>query len=202
MPTSAERPDHCEFVFRGATASESVLLGRLDQIQEPMSASELSARAPSSFSCSHCSTTLVTSSSTMAYAAMPSEYWAELVESWICHSDQELNANILAHKDGALPRADQVLVATAYLLVPARHVVGCRSTQSNVSGSVASVPSDRKETRRAKSIATRLIARRVIHRSHNEPFQALQLIFATRNPRCRDYMIGHTPYPSCILHGC
>jgi hypothetical protein len=45
---------------------------------------------------------------------------------------------------------------------------------------------------------TRLIARRVIHRSYTEPFQALQLIFATRNPRCKDYMIGHTLLASCM----
>jgi hypothetical protein len=200
MPTSAERPDHCEFVFRGAAASESVLLGRLDQIQEPMSASELSARAPSSFSCSHCSTTLVTSSSTMAYAAMPSEYWAELVESWICHSDQELNANILAHKDGALPRADQVLVATAYLLVPARHVVGCRTTQSNVSGSVAFLLLDRKETRRAKSIADAphcpASDTSVLHRTFPGP----STDFCDSKSSLQ--RLHDRPHPSCIMHGC
>jgi hypothetical protein len=152
---------------------------------------------PSSFLCSHCSTPLVSFHDKVSYSAMPSEYWSELVEAWVCHQDQQLNENILAHKDGYLPQSDEVLVASSYLLVPALHVQSCRSANESSVSLLKHflLPTDRKETRLLTSIETLSIIERVIHRS-NIDFTAFLLILAIRVYHRKDYMIGHIPLSS------
>ncbi|KAJ3528770.1 hypothetical protein NMY22_g9273 [Coprinellus aureogranulatus] len=53
----------------------------------------------------------------MAYRDLPSEHWEELVEAWMCHSDQKLHDQVVKHgKAGFWPSPGQAYVGGSYLL--------------------------------------------------------------------------------------
>ena len=56
-----------------------------------LDATQLSSIHPSSFLCASCSLPLIQSSKVGTYRDLPSEHWEELVEAWMCHSDQKLH---------------------------------------------------------------------------------------------------------------
>ncbi|KAI0250715.1 HECT-like ubiquitin-conjugating enzyme-binding-domain-containing protein, partial [Lactifluus subvellereus] len=57
-----------------------------------LDAEQLRARSPTSFICASCSLPLVHGARITRYDDLPSEHWAELVDAWMCHTDQTLNA--------------------------------------------------------------------------------------------------------------
>lgn len=82
-----------------------------------LDASQLSSANPTSFICASCSLPLVHSSAIGDYRDLPSEHWEELVEAWMCHSDQKLHDQIQKHgKGGFWPHAGQALVGGSYIL--------------------------------------------------------------------------------------
>ncbi|GEM07376.1 hypothetical protein Rt10032_c03g1393 [Rhodotorula toruloides] len=88
------------------------------EIHSPLSTEELRATSPSSFRCATCDAELADTSSVSRWNALPSEYWAELLDAWMCHQDQKLSDNLIAKGKGIKPRPDEVLVATSYVLLP------------------------------------------------------------------------------------
>ncbi|GAA6027295.1 hypothetical protein JCM8097_002568 [Rhodosporidiobolus ruineniae] len=88
------------------------------EVHTPLSADELRRCLPSAFRCSTCDAELVDSSSVTKYNALPSEHWAELLDAWMCHQDQELSADLIAKGKGIKPRPDEGLVGTSYVLLP------------------------------------------------------------------------------------
>lgn len=53
----------------------------------------------------------------MAYRDLPSEHWEELVEAWMCHSDQKLHDQVVKHgKAGFWPSPGLAYVGGSYLL--------------------------------------------------------------------------------------
>jgi hypothetical protein len=59
-----------------------------------------------------------------SYSDLPSEYWDELVEAWMCHSDQKLSKEVIqkgkgsSSQEGWTPSSPtQVLVGGSYILV-------------------------------------------------------------------------------------
>ena len=53
----------------------------------------------------------------MSYRDLPSEHWEELVEAWMCHSDQKLHDQVIKHgKAGFWPSPGQTYVGGSYLL--------------------------------------------------------------------------------------
>lgn len=90
---------------------------RIDtEIKAPLSTAELRLALPSSFVCSKCHTELIDSTSISKYNALPSEHWAELLDSWMCHGDQELSADLVAKGRGIRPREEEGLVGSSYLV--------------------------------------------------------------------------------------
>ncbi|KAJ8502042.1 hypothetical protein ONZ45_g11903 [Pleurotus djamor] len=100
-----------------------------------MDATQLNAAAPTSFICSSCSLPIVQStkssspsssspsspsSSLLSYRDLPSEHWQELVDAWMCHSDQKLTDQVMRHaneeKNGFQPSPGQALVGGSYIL--------------------------------------------------------------------------------------
>lgn len=77
---------------------------------------QLRARAPTSFICASCSLPLVHGARIMRYDDLPSEHWAELVDAWMCHADQALNAQVARHATGFWPQSGQALVGGSYIL--------------------------------------------------------------------------------------
>ncbi|KDQ09067.1 hypothetical protein BOTBODRAFT_37311 [Botryobasidium botryosum FD-172 SS1] len=106
-----------------------------------LDAAHLSRIAPTSFICASCSSLVAALSqppnpsrsvlrsltpstplSTLAvpaikYADLPSEHWAELIDAWMCHTDQKLSEQVQKHTaHGFWPEPDRVLVGGSYLL--------------------------------------------------------------------------------------
>lgn len=109
-----------------------------------LDATKLESVNPSSFVCASCSLPLIqihgsSSSSSasspraqspfttsspspppqgvMAYRDLPSEHWEELVEAWMCHSDQKLHDQVVRHgKAGFWPSPGLAYVGGSYLL--------------------------------------------------------------------------------------
>jgi hypothetical protein len=89
------------------------------RVEEPLpllDAEQLHSRAPTTFICSSCSLPLVHGARITRYDDLPSEHWAELVDAWMCHTDQTLNAQVARHARGFWPRSGQALVGGSYIL--------------------------------------------------------------------------------------
>ena len=81
-----------------------------------LDATQLKACSPTSFLCASCSLPLVQSGKLREYSDLPSEYWEELVEAWMCHADQKLNERVMSAGRGLWPAAGQALVGGSYVL--------------------------------------------------------------------------------------
>ncbi|KAH6908353.1 HECT-like ubiquitin-conjugating enzyme-binding-domain-containing protein [Coprinopsis sp. MPI-PUGE-AT-0042] len=82
-----------------------------------LDAPQLSAASPSSFACSSCSLPIVYANRISSYRDLPSEHWEELVEAWMCHTDQKLHDQVMRHgKAGFWPKADEAFVGGSYIL--------------------------------------------------------------------------------------
>ncbi|KAL7277175.1 hypothetical protein ACG7TL_009023 [Trametes sanguinea] len=89
-----------------------------------LDATQLSSSAPTSFTCASCSLPLVQASRLHEYRDLPSEHWAELVDAWMCHSDQRLHDQVQKHtRDGFWPRQGEALVGGSYILFEESDVV-------------------------------------------------------------------------------
>jgi hypothetical protein len=87
--------------------------------EEPLpllDAEQLRSRIPTTFICASCSLPLVHGARVTRYDDLPSEHWAELVDAWMCHTDQTLNAQVAQHAKGFWPRSGQALVGGSYIL--------------------------------------------------------------------------------------
>lgn len=82
-----------------------------------LDAAQLSSANPTSFICASCSLPLVQSTKIQNYRDLPSEHWAELVEAWMCHTDQKLHDQAVKHGQmGFWPQPGQCLVGGSYIL--------------------------------------------------------------------------------------
>jgi hypothetical protein len=89
------------------------------RVEEPLpllDAEQLRSHAPTTFICASCSLPLVHGARITRYDDLPSEHWAELVDAWMCHTDQTLNAQVAQHAKGFWPRSGQALVGGSYIL--------------------------------------------------------------------------------------
>ncbi|KAI1794331.1 HECT-like ubiquitin-conjugating enzyme-binding-domain-containing protein [Ganoderma leucocontextum] len=93
-----------------------------------LDATQLLSTAPTSFVCAACSLPLVQASRLHEYRDLPSEHWAELVDAWMCHTDQRLHEHVKKHSaQGFWPQEGEALVGGSYILFEESAVV-----QSNV----------------------------------------------------------------------
>lgn len=93
-----------------------------------LDASEISKLNPSSFVCACCSLPLVQAplqadQSGFSYLDLPSEHWAELLEAWMCHSDQKLSERVARHSQGFWPNPGQAFIGGSYFLFDQSGVV-------------------------------------------------------------------------------
>jgi hypothetical protein len=101
-----------------------------------LDATQLSTVSPTSFICASCSLPLVQSTKILSYKDLPSDHWEELVDAWMCHSDQKLNEHVMKHgKGGFWPAAGQALVGGSYILFEENSMVKnhlCPSDETKV----------------------------------------------------------------------
>ncbi|KAJ7810749.1 HECT-like ubiquitin-conjugating enzyme-binding-domain-containing protein [Mycena olivaceomarginata] len=83
-----------------------------------LDATQLATAAPTSFICASCSLPVVQAAARVReYRDLPSEHWEELVDAWMCHADQKLNARVMKHgRGGFWPEEGQALVGGSYIL--------------------------------------------------------------------------------------
>jgi hypothetical protein len=82
-----------------------------------MDASQLEQLKPQTFTCSSCSLPLVQSGRIDEFKDLPSEYWSELLDAWMCHQDQKLSERLVGHGSvGFWPEEKQCLIGGSYLL--------------------------------------------------------------------------------------
>jgi ubiquitin-protein ligase E3 D len=82
-----------------------------------LDATQLASASPTSFICASCSLPLVQSTKIEVYRDLPSEHWQELVEAWMCHSDQKLHEQVVKQgQRGFWPEPKQALVGGSYIL--------------------------------------------------------------------------------------
>jgi hypothetical protein len=89
---------------------------------QPLSAPELRQLRPNALCCAVCDREVANltraSGSDSGYKDLPSEYWAEMMEVWMCHADPAWTAKIAERsKEGFWPEKGRVLVGGSYLLV-------------------------------------------------------------------------------------
>ncbi|KAK0533530.1 hypothetical protein OC834_002202 [Tilletia horrida] len=99
--------------------------------------------------CDACDGVLATWSPAVTYRALPSDHWEELIESWMCHSDQRLHESIIKGRDaiqrsGADAERDEVWVGDFHLAVSLHKALGVR-----ISDAMPSVDSERPSEERA-----------------------------------------------------
>lgn len=97
-----------------------------------LDAARLNSLKPVNFICSSCSLPLIRCRDPNrrlhpSFSDLPSEYWSELVEAWMCHSEQKISAGIARHGKGGAhgvqPSPTQALVGGSYILVDATIVI-------------------------------------------------------------------------------
>ena len=86
-----------------------------------LDATQMTNMAPTSFICSSCSLALVQSQNDrsptkLTFHDLPSEYWSELLDAWMCHHDQKLHDEVTKHTKGFWPKPSQALVGGSYFL--------------------------------------------------------------------------------------
>ena len=119
LPAPTLHADHVEFKLQTADAS---LLTRPRPDLEfvaPWSATDLKRHRPQAFVCDACDAQLVVIPPAVQFTALPSEHWAELFDSWMCHPDQHLHDTLASQgRDGFWPASNEVSVASPYILCP------------------------------------------------------------------------------------
>lgn len=105
-------------------------MGQFDDGQRAtlLDATQMTNMAPTSFICSSCSLALVQSQNErsptkLSFHDLPSEYWSELLDAWMCHHDQKLHDQVLQHSRGLWPKPGQALVGGSYFLFDESAVV-------------------------------------------------------------------------------
>ncbi|KAF5334625.1 hypothetical protein D9611_012014 [Ephemerocybe angulata] len=141
------QPGHFEIKLSTVATPGALIDDGADINSPLLDATKLTAVNPSSFICASCSLPLIqvqgspsapsspspppplsrstsslSSSSAsvhpkMTYRDLPSEHWEELVEAWMCHSDQKLHDQVMKHgKAGFWPQPGQAFVGGSYIL--------------------------------------------------------------------------------------
>lgn len=100
-------------------------------IQSPLPTVELRRFMPRAYSCISCHNPLVDGAGVTKYNALPSEHWAELLDSWMCHGDQELSEDLIKKGKGIRPRQGEALVAAGYIVFEARCTHGWATRPSD-----------------------------------------------------------------------
>jgi ubiquitin-protein ligase E3 D len=118
-----------------------------------LDAVQLTNLSPSSFVCSSCSLPLAQNlvnqqtpsqqpsdpnsnttnqCTSLTFRDLPSEYWAELVDAWMCHHDQKLTERITqGAKEGVWPAKDECLVGGSYLLFEESSIIKSNTKQTD-----------------------------------------------------------------------
>lgn len=92
-------------------------------VAHALSAPDLRSLAPHSLCCTSCDRLVARLPLHVEFKDLPSEYWAEMIEAWMCHADPAFTSQLAKHtEDGFWPKGDTVLVGGSYLLLTGSHI--------------------------------------------------------------------------------
>lgn len=115
IPTTPSLPKSSSSPFSSSSTPPASDLSGNDK--SLLDASQLNASSSTTFICASCSLPLIHSAKINDYRDLPSEHWEELVEAWMCHSDQKLHEHVVKHgRRGFWPKEAQALVGGSYIL--------------------------------------------------------------------------------------
>lgn len=128
--TSNSLEDHLAIRLRGPASRPAP--PTLDLPRAYFSAAHLQSRAPDHLACSTCSNPIVSTApkegKSTTYTALPSEHWEELIDSWMCHSDQLLNVSVTRGREGLEDNsritAGEIRVADGYIVCSVQALIG------------------------------------------------------------------------------
>ncbi|THH11426.1 hypothetical protein EW145_g657 [Phellinidium pouzarii] len=137
-----------------------------EHVSQLLDAAEITELDPTSFICASCSSALVQHqladpAEKLTYQDLPSEYWSELLEAWMCHQDQKLTDRVAQHSRGFWPKPGQAFVGGSYMLFDESAVV-----QSNMRILEANRQED--EWRRVQCICGAIVGRCQTHILNDE----------------------------------
>ncbi|WFD39279.1 uncharacterized protein MJAP1_002250 [Malassezia japonica] len=106
--------------------------------------------------CAACHAALTTFGGAATLRALPSENWEELVDAWMCHGDQRLNASVVQGRadvePSRTPAADEIWVGTLLLKVASTQLVGVACANTKAQGpwellqpSIVPIPNERPQ---------------------------------------------------------
>lgn len=133
-PAVSIHSDHIEIKLRTSDAANTTRSRPDLEVSMPMQANEMRKLPPAAFLCSEptCGSLIVKAGPGMRYTPLPSEHWAELLDAWMCHADQQLTDEVGKHarEGGAIwPKSEEeVCVGSSYLLWSAKEDDGWRAT--------------------------------------------------------------------------
>ena len=88
--------------------------------------------------CASCGSTLVQFGGAAMLRALPSENWEELVDAWMCHGDQRLNASVVQGRADVehtrVPEPDQVWVGALLLRINSNQLQHVKLEQHKIPG--------------------------------------------------------------------
>lgn len=91
------------------------------QAAAPLSASTLQDMRPSQFVCDSCLQTVAETRSITQYLPLPSQHWEELIDAWMCHTDQELSQGMIDTQkrldEHRGLQAEQARVADSFIVI-------------------------------------------------------------------------------------
>jgi ubiquitin-protein ligase E3 D len=115
---------HSHFELKLPTIPSASLEGSEPVQTTLFDAAALKRYSPTSFICSSCSLPLVQSTRVTEYTDLPSEHWEELVDAWMCHTDQKLHEHVVKHASkGFWPTDGQAFVGGSYIMFEGGAVV-------------------------------------------------------------------------------
>ncbi|CAO1621961.1 unnamed protein product [Sympodiomycopsis kandeliae] len=118
--------DHVAIRLRGPASRPAPWT--LDLPRAYFSAAHLKSRSAHQLVCSTCSNPIVSTADSTTYTALPSEHWEELIDSWMCHSDQLLNASVARGREGLEDNSGlklgEIRVADGYIVSSVEALIG------------------------------------------------------------------------------
>lgn len=108
-----------------------------EESEAPFSAKQLASIGSTQWQCTTCLADVMDLRATTRFIPLPSQHWEELVDAWMCHTDQELNETLLKaqknieHHTGL--QAGQVHVADSQLILLSNSLTKASIAEKTVS---------------------------------------------------------------------
>lgn len=96
----------------------------------PYSAAAFRTHRPKVLACVACGAGLVATSSIRHYNDLPAENWTDMLDAWMCHSDQKLSQDLIDKGNNIWPTVNQMHVRSSSMLISVEHLRSIEKSNS------------------------------------------------------------------------